>query len=347
MSEYNLGSAARQAASPIQAGYNPRASSAQGAASAQSSSSTYQGDHASNTLDFGYGIFAEDVERGRSEPMSPREAIDKLERNVLEALEDTHVVEPTDHAARVRGGETSGQPIGSPEWLAAAKDTGIYFTVPHGVEGLMEMGGDSDSDGARQNRALLNAFSDQLMVINQYFARLVASGAGDEELMEIARELVTPRTMASSLTGDPSEDLWLSEDGQAVFGDFYMGLFTNPEKTMRDGVRYIDGDGRGGFAGNVGRKLGGGGVDMLKEASEAMDLDLFEDPEQYKLDVNAAILDFVQSIGKDQMSWSTAEKDYFNQYIETLREKAIDEREQTLDDLRRQHPVTPEETEGA
>ena len=193
---------------------------------------------------------------------------------------------------------------------------------------------------------IVTAFSNlahQLVRLNEYFARLDANGATDAQLKELARRIVRPDGLIKE--GGEVDDAFGGGDlmqaigrGEETFGSIYYLLTHNTNKIMEK-FNELDGE----LSGYAGELLGQAGIDLLVEASDELALELFKDSEQYKTDINLAILETVRSIAGDMLGWTRAERLIFDQYINDLRNQAIGFREETLDTLRKKYP-SPRDT---
>ncbi|MBX2813283.1 MAG: hypothetical protein KTR25_15825 [Myxococcales bacterium] len=183
----------------------------------------------------------------------------------------------------------------------------------------------------------LCTFVDAIIEINQHMNRLAANGASQDQLAWIARKITTPTAAISP--GSEVDDHHFGDfmktlgKEQEIFSIVYHTIQTNP------GNAKLFDEFKGSASQVAANLLAERGTTQLQKQADELNLEFFEDSEQYKVDINLAIIQTSKSLQRDIMNWSHQERIDFNTYINDLRSAAFSHPQQVLDQLDERYTV--------
>lgn len=286
---------------------------------------------------------------GPASPSGPRSLSDlkkKLDYGFLDALHETHV-DRASRSERLRLiSAAGGPPMGSEEWFTQGKDTGVWLRMPASLDVLIDYN-QGDISGAAVIPPFFEAYAQGLDKINETISKLVERGATEDEVAEAVRRVVQPKTMLKE--GHPFQELEKEIKGEGsgasdpakLFGTFHRMFQMNAGDMVREFLNDVGGTDHQSIDmwRHWAEALTGAGETLLMEAAKALDLEIFEDPDAFKVDVGLKIIEVLGDSTGDQMAMSSDERDQLNAYIEELRASTHADRVKKYNELQAKHPT--------
>ena len=266
---------------------------------------------------------------------------------VAKALNATTVGRSEDLVGAVLAGPVSlardSQPapkMGSEEWFEHGKETGVFFALPASLDALVEMSDSGRKDKDRV-RACFKTYAEGLAEMNELMSKLIERGATFEQLKILAEQTFGPQSPAG-FGGDTGAKLRdfveHSSQMESVFGLLDTSLRIDPVDTIKSFLdETYDVSEMIVFA----TGLNTAGVSRLLKNAKELELEVFEDPDGYKNDVNLAVLRLLESSMSDRLTWTEEERRALEVEINRIRNKVIEDRYAAFEEVA---PYLPSES---